>query len=128
MKALATGNRLKINCLLFITPVILSDLFTFYNLYLRNDDTSQHNDFRTFYNILFTCMFHWNPPNQLDLNHSDYVLHIYNLQEAWMILKPPQGRPTQCFNKIKANLRFQGHVTLRGHVTTKSIYSKVVIL
>ena len=30
-------------------------------------------------------------------------------------------------SEIMANLRFLGHVTLRGHVTKKSIFSKVVI-
>ena len=37
-------------------------------------------------------------------------------------LEPRQRRPTECFNEIMANLR------LRGHVTPKFIFSKVVIL
>ena len=41
------------------------------------------------------------------------------------ILEPRQRRPTQCFKEIMSNLRFRGHVTLRGHVTPKSNFQKL---
>ena len=74
------------------------------------------------------------------IQHLKYhFLNVYNLVNCFYFifqtfllviiyqLEPRQRRPTQCFNKIMANLCLRGHVTLKGHVTPKSIFSKVVI-
>ena len=78
------------------------------------------------FNLLFSPFFFFLSIHKLFLE----ICYAGELMSALIFtyictLEPRQRRPTQCFNKIMANLSLRGHVTLRGHVSPKSLFSKL---